>query len=85
VDHRKGTIRKGLDADLVVLDPRGPEQPIRSTGVPAHEPYPGFTSGLHFRSVLLRGVPRVQYGRLLEPERPLGAPLQPDPETLPST
>jgi dihydropyrimidinase len=82
---RKGAIRPGLDADLVVLDPAGPERPIRSAGVPVHEPFPGFTSKLHFRSVLLRGVPRVQDGRLLEPGLPAGVPLQPDPETLPAT
>jgi len=79
---RKGAIRQGLDADLVVLDPRGPLRPVRSTGAPAFEPFPGFTTNLHFRSVLLRGVPRVRDGRLLEPERPAGVPLQPDPETL---
>jgi dihydropyrimidinase len=85
VGDRKGAILPGMDADLVVLDPRGPERPVRATGVPCHEPFPGFTTKLHFRSVLLRGVPRVQDGRLLEPDRPLGAPLQPDPETLPFT
>ena len=83
VGDRKGAILPGLDADLVVLDPNGPAHPIRSAGVPAFEPFPGFTTNLHFRSVLLRGVPRVQDGRLLEPDRPTGIPLQPDPETLP--
>jgi len=82
---RKGAIRPGLDADLVVLDAQGPQRPLRSTGVPSFEPFPGFTTHLQFRTVLLRGVPRVQDGRLLEPDRPTGVPLQPDPETLPST
>jgi dihydropyrimidinase len=82
VSDRKGAILPGMDADIVVLDPAGPERPVRSTGVPAYEPFPGFTTKLHFRSVLLRGVPRVQDGRLLEPDRPMGVPLQPDPETL---
>ncbi|BDU74932.1 amidohydrolase family protein [Mesoterricola silvestris] len=85
VADRKGAILPGLDADIVVLDPHGPERPVRSTGVPTFEPFPGFTTKLHFRSVLLRGVPRVQDGRLLEPDRPMGVPLQPDPETLPFT
>jgi dihydropyrimidinase len=82
VGHRKGAIRPGLDADLVVLDPSGPVRPIHSTGAPAWEPLPGFTTKLQFRSVLLRGVPRVQDGRLLEPGSPAGVPLQPDPATL---
>lgn len=85
VGDRKGSILPGMDADIVVLDPGGPERPIRSTGAPAFEPFPGFTTRLQFRSVMLRGVPRVRDGRLLEPDRPMGIPLQPDPETLPFT
>jgi dihydropyrimidinase len=84
VGDRKGAILPGRDADLVVLDPKGPERPIRSAGVPVHEPFPGFTSKLAFRAVLLRGIPRVKDGVLLEPGRPAGVPLQPDPETLPT-
>lgn len=85
VADRKGAILPGLDADLVVLDPSGPPRPIRTAEVPVHEPFPGATTRLHFRNVLLRGAVRVKDGALLEPGRPMGTPLQPDPETLPFT
>ena len=82
VQDRKGALSPGLDADLVVLDPSGPEQPIRSTLAPAFEAFPGFTSRLQFRHVLLRGDPRVENGQLLEPNQPHGLLLQPSPATL---
>ncbi len=72
-----------MDADIVVLDPAGPEQPLRSTLVPAYESFPGFHSRLSFRHVLLRGEPRVEDGLLLDPDHPHGLPLQPSPATLP--
>jgi dihydropyrimidinase len=74
--HRKGALRPGLDADVVLLDPHGPERPIRSSFSDAPEPYPGFTSPLSFRTVFLRGVPVVEQDRLLDPGHPLGEPLQ---------
>jgi dihydropyrimidinase len=79
---RKGALQPGLDADLVVLDPAGPEQALRSTLVPAHEAYPGFSSTLAFRHVLLRGEPRVRDGALIQPDRPQGLPLQPSIATV---
>jgi dihydropyrimidinase len=82
VQDRKGALCPGLDADIAVLDPAGPEQPLRSTLVPAFEAFPGFSSRLRFRHVLLRGDPRVEDGRLLEPDRPQGLPLQPSTATL---
>jgi dihydropyrimidinase len=82
VQDRKGALAPGMDADIVVLDPSGPERPLRSTLAPAHEAFPGFTSRLQFRHVLLRGDPRVENGRLLEPDQPRGLPLQPSPATL---
>jgi len=79
IDDRKGSIRIGMDADLVVLDPNGPEQPLVSSLAEVHETYPGFTSKLLFRHVLLRGESVVADGKLLVPESPLGILLQPQP------
>ncbi len=82
---RKGSLRPGMDADIVVLDPKGPERPLRSTFSNTHEAYPGFLSSLAMRHVLLRGEARVQDGRLTQPEAPMGLLLQPSPSTLPLT
>jgi len=66
----------------VVLDPSGPERPLHSTLEPAFEAFPGFSSRLAFRHVLLRGEPRVEDGLLVEPGRLDGVPLQPSTATL---
>lgn len=72
---RKGTIREGADADLVVLDPYGPERPVRSTLADAHDPWAGRTTRLGLRHVLLRGVEVVRDGRLVD-AGPSGLALQ---------
>ncbi len=82
VGHRKGALRTGLDADIVVLDPKGPQRPVRSTAADAYEAFAGFTSPLAFRHVLLRGETRVRDGQLTQPRAPTGQPLQPSPSTL---
>lgn len=79
IENRKGAIRTGMDADLVVLDPQGPELPLTSSLSEVHESYPGFTSRLAFRHVLLRGEPVAAQGSLLHPESPTGNLLQPKP------
>jgi dihydropyrimidinase len=79
---RKGALRPGMDADIVVLDPKGPERPLRSTAADAFEAYPGFSSRLAFRQVLLRGEIRVKDGQLTQPMVPAGRLLQPAPATL---
>ena len=76
MSHRKGALRPGLDADVVILDPSGPERPIRSSFADTFETYPGFTSTLAFRHVFLRGESVVEDGELTHADRPLGLALQ---------
>jgi dihydropyrimidinase len=82
IGDRKGSLQPGMDADIVVLDPKGPERPLRSTSADAFEAYPGFSSHLAIRYVLLRGETRVKDGRLTQPAAPMGRLLQPIPSTL---
>jgi dihydropyrimidinase len=82
VGDRKGALRPGMDADIVILDPNGPERPLRSTLSDAPEAFPGFTTSLAIRQVLLRGESRVKDGQLTQPECPTGLLLQPSPTTL---
>jgi len=83
VQDRKGQIKPGLDADLVVMDCRGPLRPLQSTLSDSPEAYPGAASPLAFRHVLLRGVPKVRDGVLLRDSAPMGVPLQPPVDALP--
>ncbi|MDE3245887.1 MAG: amidohydrolase family protein, partial [Acidobacteriota bacterium] len=76
MSHRKGSLRVGLEADVVILDPKSPAQPIRSSFADTFEPYPGFTSTLAFRQVFLRGESIVEGGELMHADRPLGRALQ---------
>lgn len=76
MSQRKGALRVGLDADLVILDPMGPKQPIRSSFADTYETYPGFTSTLAFRQVFLRGESVVEKGQLTHADRPRGLALQ---------
>ena len=59
---RKGVIHEGADADLVVLDPSGPERSVRSTLADAHDPWSDRTTRLICRHVFLRGVEVVRDG-----------------------
>ncbi|MGE5236159.1 MAG: amidohydrolase family protein [Acidobacteriota bacterium] len=62
---RKGTLRPGSDADLVVLDTDGPPRPIHSTLADCHDPWAGRTTRLSARLVLLRGEIVVRNGETL--------------------
>lgn len=79
LEGRKGALRPGLDADVVVLDPSGPERPIVSSLAEVHETYPGFTSPLNIRQVLRRGEALLADGELLPSGSPRGLLLQPNP------
>lgn len=68
LEGRKGALREGLDADVVVLDPNGPARPVRATEGDAYDPFSGFTSKLALRQVLVHGEPVVRDGDLVDAE-----------------
>lgn len=77
IEDRKGDLRPGLDADLVLLDPAGPERAVRSSLSDCHEAYPGFTTRLALREVLLRGRTVARDGALAPDGAFAGRALQP--------
>jgi dihydropyrimidinase len=72
---RKGVLREGSDADLVVLDPAGQPRPVVSTLADCHDPWSGRTTTLTVRRVLRGGEIVVRDGRLVSPGRPGGRTL----------
>jgi dihydropyrimidinase len=72
---RKGVIRDGGDADVVVLDPRGPQRPVISTLSDCVDPWSGRTTTLTVRRVVRGGEVAVVDGRLVAPARPGGRVL----------
>jgi dihydropyrimidinase len=69
---KKGALRVGADADLVVARLDGEPSPIRSTLADAHEPYRGWLSRWRAERVYLRGALAARDGALV-PGRPSGA------------
>jgi dihydropyrimidinase len=72
---RKGTVAAGSDADLVILDVDGPERPVVSSLADTHESYPGRTTTLDVKHVLVRGRRVVENNALVAPGRPAGRHL----------
>jgi len=66
---RKGAIRKGADADLVILEANTPEKPIKSSLSDVWETYPHRTTKLGIRRVLLRGETVAANGALTNGQR----------------
>jgi len=62
VERYKGALAPGLDADLAVFEITAHEEPLASGGAGSQETYPGFTSPLRLRHLLLRGRQLVADG-----------------------
>ena len=69
---KKGAIAVGSDADLVVVDTDGPPHPVTSTLADSYETYPGRTTTLNVRQVLVRGRLVVEDGALVDRRHPAG-------------
>jgi dihydropyrimidinase len=69
---QKGTIRMGSDADLAIVDIKGKARPIQSSLEDVYETYPGRTTTLDFKHVLVGGKVVVSNNQLLEGIRPEG-------------
>lgn len=52
---RKGVIKEGSDADLIILNPNGKERDIKSSLSDVYETYPDFQTKLNFKYVFVRG------------------------------
>ena len=72
---QKGTIKVGSDADLSIIDIHGQAKPIQSSLAGSYETYPGQSSTLDFKYVLVRGEVVVSNNQLLEGGLPGGTCL----------
>lgn len=73
----KGTIQVGTDADLLIINPNGKNQPIRSTLADCYDPYSDLTTNLEIKKVFLRGTLVAENGKLVQQKsgRQLNIPL----------
>ncbi len=66
---RKGSLRPGADADLIVVDPHGPARQVCSSDADVHETYRDLASTWTVHSVLVRGCGVLRNGAS-DPSRP---------------
>jgi dihydropyrimidinase len=76
IQSRKGALRPGYDADVIVVDFNGVERPVRSTLADAYETWPGRSSRLSFEHVFLRGIEVVRRNELVDENNPVGSCMQ---------
>jgi len=64
---RKGTLKAGSDADLVIFDPNAPHTIHTATNLHAcdNSPYEGYEAAGKTRDVILSGTPVVEDGKLV--------------------
>jgi len=74
---QKGVIQVGADADLLIINPNGKNQPIRSTLADCYDPYSDFNTNLEIKKVFLRGNLVAENGELTNKKtgRQLNIPL----------
>jgi dihydropyrimidinase len=61
----KGIIKKGADADIVILNPNGEERNIKSSLSDVYETYPDFKTKLSFKNVIVRGETIVKNDKII--------------------
>lgn len=59
---RKGSLVPGSDADICLINPHGPDKPVRGTLADCADPYDGVASTLEFVRVLVGGKTVVENG-----------------------
>lgn len=69
---RKGIIKVGADADLVILKDSDQKKEVVSSFSDTYQPYHDFYSTLQIKSVFLEGKLVVENDKIVEPNRPLG-------------
>jgi len=74
---RKGALRVGADADVVILAENGNARPIRASLSNCYDSYESRMTGLDFRFVFQRGKLAVKDNTLADPNSPTGQVVYP--------
>jgi dihydropyrimidinase len=72
---KKGVVKEGADADLVILNPNGTERNIKSSLSDTYETYPGFSTKLSFKYVYVRGELVVKDDKIVDENTLIGKEL----------